>query len=64
MEPLLDARAVADLLGIRRATVYTWVSKRMIPLQKVCGALRFSPDEIKHWLAGQAWAPGSEDVSD
>jgi excisionase family DNA binding protein len=64
MESLLDARAVAEVLGVRRATIYTWVSQRKVPFQKVGGALRFSPEALKDWLAAQAWAPGSEDVSE
>jgi excisionase family DNA binding protein len=64
MESLLDARAVAEVLGVRRATIYTWVSQRKVPFQKVGGALRFSPEALKYWLAAQAWAPSSEEVSE
>jgi len=57
MDRLLTARAVAELLGVRPATVYTWVSNKCIPYQKVGGALRFNPKSIAKWLAAQAWPP-------
>src|SRR5207244_3305162 len=50
MDRLLTARAVAELLGVRPATVYTWVSNKCIPYQKVGGALRFNPKSIAKWL--------------
>jgi excisionase family DNA binding protein len=55
MERLLTPAETAELLRIEVETLYTWVSKRRVPYQKVGRALRFSPPALRAWLATQAW---------
>src|SRR5438132_892379 len=43
MERLMTPVEAAELLRVELDTVYTWVSQRRIPFQKVGRALRFSP---------------------
>jgi excisionase family DNA binding protein len=57
MENLLKPIEAARLLGISVQTVYTWANRRQIPVQKVRGALRFSPRALSSWLATQARSP-------
>ena len=61
MERLLTPVEAADLLRVELDTVYTWVSQRRIPFQKVGRALRFSPIALRSWLAEQAWPPESDE---
>jgi excisionase family DNA binding protein len=53
MERLLNAKELAQLWVVKVPTVYTWVSQRRIPFQKINGALRFSPSALSRWLAIQ-----------
>jgi len=56
MERLLTVEETADLLRVKRATLYTWVARRQIPFQKVGKALRFAPDALAAWLRAQEGA--------
>src|SRR5690349_19422111 len=54
VEHLLTPKQAADLLGVKLNTVRTWAARRQIPVQRVNGALRFSPSALREWLAEQA----------
>jgi excisionase family DNA binding protein len=54
METLLTPAEAAHRLRVSVSTLYTWAYRRQIPFQKVGGALRFSPQALEQWLAGQA----------
>ena len=56
MEKLLTAKEVADFLGVAVSTVYSWVTRHEIPVQRVQRALRFSPAQIQRWLKDQQQA--------
>ena len=47
---LLSASELATLLNISPKTVYAYVSKGLIPAIKIESNVRFSPQEIRHWL--------------
>lgn len=47
---LIDADAVADLIGSSVGHVYSLVRSRLIPHYKVGGLLRFDRGEILEWL--------------
>jgi len=64
MECLLKPREAAQVLGIKLSTLYTWVYRRQIPSQRVCGALRFSPTALSNWLTQQARPALAELVDD
>jgi excisionase family DNA binding protein len=54
VEHLLKPIEAARLLNVSVQTLYTWANRRQIPVQKVRGALRFSPSALEGWLATQA----------
>ena len=56
--PLLTAKDVADLLNVKRSTVYEWARMDYIPcLQLGTGnrkpCLRFDRSEVDKWLAAK-----------
>jgi excisionase family DNA binding protein len=50
---LLTVDETADLLRVKRSTLYTWVHRRQVPFQKVGSLLRFRKDDLAAWLEGQ-----------
>lgn len=50
MERLLTPREAAELLQVKRSTLYTWAYRRLIPSVKVGGSLRFSPSALARWI--------------
>jgi len=50
---MLSPKQVANLLGVSTATVYRLVQQRLIPFYRIRGSLRFSSDDIHHYLAQQ-----------
>ncbi len=47
---LLSVTEVAEWLGAKKFTVYSWVHERRIPHKKAGRLLRFDEDEIEAWL--------------
>ena len=45
----LTVPEVAELLRVKERTVYTWVSKRIIPYRKAGRFTLFDRDEILRW---------------
>ena len=62
MEKLITPAQLAEILGVKLPTIYTWVSRRRIPFQKVGHLLRFSPCAIDEWLLEQAEKPQSREL--
>lgn len=54
---LMTPEQCAEFLGVKVATIYTWVSHRQIPFRKLGAhrnaALRFDVDEITNWTKPQ-----------
>ena len=50
IEPLVKVGDVARILGVSRATVYSWVNQRKIPHLRVEGVLRFDVKMVRVWL--------------
>lgn len=46
---LVTVKEVAQMLGVSPKTVYEWAEMRFIPNYKLCGCLRFDPDEVREW---------------
>ena len=57
MEPLLNVREAAGLLGIKPATLYQYVWRRQVPFTKLEGALRFRPEALRAWVEERTVAP-------
>ena len=47
---LLTVAEVAEWLGAKKFTIYSWVHERRIPHKKAGRLLRFDEDEIEAWL--------------
>jgi excisionase family DNA binding protein len=52
MERLLDIRELSEMLGVTKATIYSWTSQNKIPHVKLSKRLlKFREKEIKNWIA-------------
>lgn len=51
MEGLLNVVQAAELLSVKKGTIYRWTSRRMIPHYKAGKKLLFSAAQISKWLA-------------
>jgi excisionase family DNA binding protein len=49
-ERLLSVRAVADLLGVSRATVYALVERGELPRERISNVLRFDPADVSAFI--------------
>ena len=47
---LINAEEVSQMLGIRRDSIYRWVSQKRIPSVKMGRATRFDLEEINKWI--------------
>ena len=50
IKKLLTVTEVAEWLGAKKFTIYSWVHERRIPHKKAGRLLRFDEDEIEAWL--------------
>jgi excisionase family DNA binding protein len=50
-ESLLGPQAAADLLGLKKSTLYAWSYKRRIPAVKIGNRLRFRPSDLAKLVA-------------
>ena len=50
---LLTIPDVAIMLGVCRATVYTLIRRKGLPVVDLGGALRVHPDSLKVWIKQQ-----------
>jgi len=50
---MLEAKEVADLLGVQAQTVIVWAKKKKIPSYKFDAVWRFKEDEIDDWITGK-----------
>jgi excisionase family DNA binding protein len=48
-EQLLDIRQAAELLCVKRKTIYAWVSRKQIPHRKLNSLVRFHRGELIEW---------------
>lgn len=49
----LSVDEIADHLGIKRDTVYKWVSERQMPGHKVGRLWKFNKLEVDGWVRGE-----------
>ncbi len=51
MEKLLTPLQLAEVLGVRPGTVYSWVSRGVgLPHVKIAGTVRFREKAVMDWL--------------
>lgn len=46
----LNVRELAEYLGIKRHTIYTWVSMKRIPYVKMGGRVMFDMRDVEKWI--------------
>lgn len=46
----LSVADIAEYLGVKKDTVYKWLSKRTIPAHKVGRLWKFKKDEVDQWV--------------
>ena len=51
MEKMLNPLQLADILGVRPGTIYSWLSRGVdIPYVKIAGTVRFRERAVMDWL--------------
>lgn len=60
MERLLTAKQVSELLEVKRATIYDWVWRGVIPYVKLGRLLRFKKPEIFRWVDSHTIRPKAQ----
>jgi excisionase family DNA binding protein len=51
MEKLLNPQELAEILKVRPATVYSWISRGVdIPHVKIAGTVRFREGAVMDWI--------------
>jgi excisionase family DNA binding protein len=46
----LSVEEIAQYLGISKDTVYTWISSKKMPAQKIGRLWKFKKDEVDEWV--------------
>lgn len=54
MDKLLTPQEIADLLGVKKSTIYSWTHQGFIPFVKAGRLLRFRQSEVISWVAKRA----------
>jgi len=54
IEPMLEAEAVAKILGVNRKWVYQAALDGKLPAYRFGSFVRFRESEIRQWIADQA----------
>jgi excisionase family DNA binding protein len=60
---LLTYEDVARLTKFKISTLRKWVQLRKIPFSKINGSIRFDPEELRAWAAGERRAGKSGGVA-
>ena len=61
MEKLLNAKQVAEILGVTPGTVYQYIYRGEIPYIKLNGkSIRFIPEEIEKWIKSKVVKESNE----
>lgn len=50
----LSVDEVAAYLGVKRETIYKWISRRKLPAHKIGRLWKFRVSEIDHWVVSGA----------
>lgn len=49
-ERWLSVEEIAGHLGVKRDTIYKWITRHHMPAHKVGGLWKFSKDEVDSWV--------------
>lgn len=47
---LVTIKDVANILGVKQSTLYSWVTNGSVPSYKLNGLIRFDLEEIEEWV--------------
>ncbi len=50
MEKLLNVNQLAEILGLKKITIYEWVSDKRIPFVKLGKRILFCPRDIEEFI--------------
>jgi excisionase family DNA binding protein len=50
MDKMLTPEEVAQLLGVKKSTIYSWTHEGFIPFSKVGRLLRFQKEDVLDWV--------------
>lgn len=50
MEKLLNVIQLADILGLKKVTIYEWVENRKIPFIKLGKRVLFHPHDVEEFI--------------
>ncbi len=51
MEKLLNPSQLAEILGVKPGTVYSWISRGIpLPYVRISGTVRFREKAVQDWL--------------
>jgi excisionase family DNA binding protein len=56
----LSVDEIGDYLGIKRDTVYKWISEKGMPAHKIGRLWKFKKDEVDRWVRSGCAAAGNE----
>jgi excisionase family DNA binding protein len=54
LDDLLTVRELSKWLRLSESHIYSLVSKKKIPYNKVCGKVLFDKQKIKNWIEAQS----------
>lgn len=61
MDRWLSVAEIADHLGVKRTSVYKWITRKRMPAQKVGRLWKFKIDEVDEWVRSGKAAEERED---
>ena len=59
----LSVDEIGDYLGIKRDTVYKWISGKGMPAHKIGRLWKFKKDQVDKWVEAGGAATGTEEQS-
>jgi excisionase family DNA binding protein len=48
---LISPESAAEMLGVKKSTIYAWVSQRKIPHLKIGHLIKFDVAQIESWIS-------------
>jgi excisionase family DNA binding protein len=60
----LSVEDISEHLGVKRETIYKWVSQKNMPAHKVGRLLKFQVKEVDEWVREGKAAANSDNISE
>ncbi len=62
-ERWLSVEEIADYLGVKRDTLYKWITRRALPAHKAGRLWKFQRDEVDRWVRDGGVSPAKDSSS-